>query len=207
MWFHHVEKQEHDMPWNRLKQCCMLRFGPSRGINYLGELSNLKQNHGPIEEHIDNFQTLAAHTTDVRYDHLVDLFTASLDELIRLDVEGQRPQDLDEAMNLVCTFAHKYTLDWGMHSPGFSLLASRSTVRPESNKPITANSSVNKPNNQSSQSSTPSSPAPFIEQLSRREYVERRERGQCFNCDERYTPTYLCKRIFCLLLDDDVDEE
>jgi hypothetical protein len=48
---------------------------------------------------------------------------------------------------------------------------------------------------------------PF-KRLTTTEMTDRREKGSCFNCDEKFTPGYRCSRSFCIevIYDDEVDD-
>ena len=37
--------------------------------------------------------------------------------------------------------------------------------------------------------------------------AERRAKGQCFNCDELCSAGYRCKRLFCLLVDEQEEDD
>ncbi|PPD68682.1 hypothetical protein GOBAR_DD34439 [Gossypium barbadense] len=69
-----MEKEEANLDWGRLKECCHVRFGPPMSNNSLGELANLRQT-GTIEEYQCQFQLLLARITDLKPRQQVNLFT------------------------------------------------------------------------------------------------------------------------------------
>nr|GLL37684.1 uncharacterized protein LOC109155092 [Ipomoea trifida] len=89
---------------------CTLRFGPPRSINLLGELANLKQQGRDVNDFIDDFQLLLVRADNVLYSQQVSLFTADLDEVLRIDVKRLRPGSLDEAINIARDYARKLSL-------------------------------------------------------------------------------------------------
>nr|GMC95607.1 putative retroelement protein [Ipomoea batatas] len=105
MWHYRLEMEESELTWPQFKQRCYLRFGPGLRSNALGFLVKLNQGGRPVEVYNDDFQSALLCTSTVRQDQVVDLYTAGLDDWLRIDVEHQRPQNLDVAMN----FARSYS--------------------------------------------------------------------------------------------------
>lgn len=85
------------MLWQQFKHRCYLRFGPSLRGN---ALTSIRQHGRPVEEYSDEFQETLVHTTTVCQDQEVDLYTAGLDEWLRIDIENVHPINLDVVMNL-----------------------------------------------------------------------------------------------------------
>lgn len=54
-------------------------------------------------------------------------------------------------------------------------------------------------------SSTDSRRPPLIKKLLSVELQERRDKGLCFNCDDKFEPWHICKRLF--LIDTYSDDE
>lgn len=108
MWHFRLELEEPEMSWQQFKQRCFLRFGPGLRSNVLSSLAKLNREGRHIEEYNDAFQSMLMRTTTVRRDHEVDLYTASLDEWLRIDVENQRPTNLDIAMNVARLFFRRH---------------------------------------------------------------------------------------------------
>nr|GMD28670.1 uncharacterized protein LOC109178468 [Ipomoea batatas] len=95
------------MSWPQFKQRCYLRFGPGLRNNSLGNLTRIRQDGRSVEEYSTQFQETLTCTSSVRPDQKVDLFTASIDEWLRIDVENMHPLNLDVAMNLARSLARK----------------------------------------------------------------------------------------------------
>nr|GMD74662.1 ABC transporter I family member 1 [Ipomoea batatas] len=92
---------------SNFKQRCYLRFGPGLRSNALGCLVKLNQGGRPVEVYNDDFQSALLCTSTVRQDQVVDLYTAGLDDWLRIDVEHQRPQNLDVAMNFARSYSRR----------------------------------------------------------------------------------------------------
>ncbi|WCJ37220.1 hypothetical protein M5689_018372 [Euphorbia peplus] len=204
LWFYRLEQEEPGLGWNQFKNYCLLRFGPPLTSNPLGELINLKQ-ASTVEEYQHQFQTLLARANTVRADQQVDMFTAGLIETLRVDVEMQDPPNLVTAMNLARAFERNMQLNRGGFSVGRSL---PSCTASKSGANITNHVREQKSGVGSTSrpvSSMMSSVAtPSIKRLGRAEMAERRAKGQC----DLYSHGHKCKRLFCLLMDEnDHDEE
>ncbi|KAL8104131.1 hypothetical protein AgCh_028387 [Apium graveolens] len=206
LWCYKLEQEEPDLKWDQFKSYRLLRFGPPLSGNPLGELVNLKQVDS-VEEYQKQFQTLLARATTVRGDQHVDLFTAGLNDGLRVDVEMQSPPNLVTAMNLARAFERKSQITnvISLQRSASSWTPSK-TVAPTSVVPtrrdsrptggttsLTSSGSINK--------------TPVIKRLSRAEMAEQRGKGLCYNCDESYSTGHKCKRLFCLMVDDEEDVE
>nr|GLL24649.1 uncharacterized protein LOC109178468 [Ipomoea trifida] len=117
-WHLRLELEDPAISWQHFNQRCYLRFGPGLRGNALGMLTNVCQNGRPMEEYTDEFQEILDLTTTVRQDQEVDLYTAGLDEWLRIDVENLHPLNLDVAMNIARSssrkqlwFSHPYAAD------------------------------------------------------------------------------------------------
>nr|GMC86169.1 uncharacterized protein LOC109178468 [Ipomoea batatas] len=117
-WHLRLELEDPAISWQHFNQRCYLRFGPGLRGNALGMLTSVRQNGRPVEEYTDEFQEILGLTTTVRQDQEVDLYTAGLDEWLRIDVENLHPLNLDVAMNIARSssrkqrwFSHPYVAD------------------------------------------------------------------------------------------------
>lgn len=43
--------------------------------------------------------------------------------------------------------------------------------------------------------------------LTDKEFVERKAKGLCYNCEEKYTPGYCCKKKLCIFIASKVSED
>lgn len=112
LWCYKLKQEEPNLKWDQFKSYCLLTFGPPMSGNPSGELVNLKQ-VGSVGEYQKQFQTLLARATTVRGDQQVDLFTAGLNDGLRVDVEMQNPPNLVTAMNLPRAFEKKAIITHG----------------------------------------------------------------------------------------------
>ncbi|XP_068651582.1 uncharacterized protein [Aristolochia californica] len=187
---------------NSFKELCLLRFGPPARSNPLGDLVNLKQT-GSIEEYQKQFQERLAHASlFVHPSQHVHLFTAGLVEALRLEVELQGPSSLDLAMNLACTFDAKQRIlkESLVHrSPWLGTVPTSAPANP--NTPLCPG----QPTTQSTEPPRSAPPPQFIKRLSKFDMEKRWAQGLCFNYDEKYTQSHICRRLFWLEVDDPED--
>ncbi|XP_019176769.1 PREDICTED: uncharacterized protein LOC109172063 [Ipomoea nil] len=180
LWFKKRLQDGQQFSWAQFKEACNLRFGPPRSINPLGELANLKQNSRDFEDFIDDFQTLLARADNVLYSQQVSLFTAGLDEVLRIDVERMRPVSLDEAINIARDYARKGLLLH--HAPPRQPVPSQT--------PPSCAITVHQ---------QPQSRPPRFHKLSPTEMMERQKLGLCYNCDETWVKGHRCKQQLYML--------
>ena len=79
------------------------RFGPPVRSNLFGELTHLRRT-GTVCEYEDQFLQLLARCEHVTERQQIDIFTAGLRNPLRIDVELQRPESLEDAMGLARAF-------------------------------------------------------------------------------------------------------
>lgn len=146
-----------------------------------GRLSKLRQT-SIVSDFQTQFESIANETTDVPDSWLVPLFTSGLRADIQTVVLVHKPKTLDEAFELAHTHEQRLLLE-----------------RNGSFKPAFTNSPPLLPN-----------PSPYphnvncnrlpIKRLSPMEIQQRREKGLCFRCDEKYSTSHKCKAPPQLLL-------
>nr|GMD77104.1 uncharacterized protein LOC109172063 [Ipomoea batatas] len=187
LWFKKRLQDGQQFSWAQFKEACTLRFGPPRSINPLGELANLKQNGRDLVDFIDDFQTLLARADNVLYSQQVNLFTAGLDEVLRIDVERMQPVSLDEAINIARDYARKGLLLH--HAPPRQPF-------PSQTPPSSAITVHQQPQSRTRQKLSPT------------EMMERQKRGLCYNCDEQWVKGHRCKQqLYMLGFNGDGDDE
>ena len=139
-----------------------------------------------MQDYADRFQALACHAPGVSATQRAELFVGGLPDHIRVDVELRDPPDLQTAMYYGRAFeqrAHALQQPLG-----------RSGRQPS--RPAPTSSAPGRPL-PAATATPPAATRPF-RRLSPAEQQERRRQGLCFNCDEPYTPTHVCPRLFCL---------
>jgi hypothetical protein len=83
--------------WERFRDLCLQRFGPTLRGSRLAELGRLAFTT-TVQDFADRFQALACHAPGVSARQRADLFVGGLPDYIRVDVEMREPADLQTAM-------------------------------------------------------------------------------------------------------------
>jgi hypothetical protein len=150
-----------------------------------------------MEEFCNRFMSLSCRDHSLTEHQQVQLFTIGLGKPLRTDVALQRPKTLDEEIMLARAYEQRTLLP---AAPAAS--ASNSTSRSATKSWPTASSAPT--------ASTPSSRPTLIKKFSTTEIADRRVKGLCFKCDEKFVSGHResCKPLFCIdVLNDDEDDD
>ena len=118
----------------------------------------------------------------------VQIFTSGLTDLLRVDVELQNPSDLQVAMSLARAYEQRATI--------IATASNEKSSKPTGQQQDTsrnANVSVGGEHT--------------IRRLTATDIAERREKGLCFNCDEKFSRGHRCQHLFYLEVNDGDDKE
>ncbi|KAF8397183.1 hypothetical protein HHK36_016090 [Tetracentron sinense] len=172
-WYYWLEQYYGDgVPWRLFTESLISRFGPTKYDDFSIALKNLKQT-GPLREYQMEFERLTSRLTNIPSENLLSFFIGGLRDDVQLDVQSKEPRDLFHAISLARLFEEK--LSRARRATRFNW--NRGT--PPGNPPQVGTSS--KPIN------------PNFKKLTIEEMKARREKGLCYNCDERFSPNHKCK--------------
>jgi hypothetical protein len=130
---------------------------------FSSELINLKQK-GSVVEHIVNFQRLNIKVTNIPYENLIDVFIQNLKDNIQHEVRLWEPKSLENA----------FRVERNVESKNIAMTTRRTTPK------------IYQENN------VPSSKPPEPTRLTPQKLEERKEKGLCFNCDNKYNMGHKC---------------
>ncbi|KAK1646237.1 hypothetical protein QYE76_064042 [Lolium multiflorum] len=147
--------------WPQFKECCNLRFGPPIRINPLGEIARMRQS-GTVTEYVEKFLSPLAHNDPLTTKQQVQLFTSGLTDLLHVDVEMQKPLDLQVAMSMARAYEQ------------------RATIMATSSKE-NSSMAIRQPQGMSLKGTV--GEERILRQLTATEMAERKEKGLCFSCD------------------------
>jgi hypothetical protein len=118
-----------------------------------------------------------------------DIFINNMGEPMKTQVEMLKPATLDAAMDLAISFEHLNTVI------GANAIAARLSrqIRPMASPGATL------------LESSSSTPALVFKNLTLAEMDDRRAKGLCFNCEEKFVRGHRCKRLFYIQSADDED--
>ncbi|KAK9179225.1 hypothetical protein WN943_028424 [Citrus x changshan-huyou] len=174
LWFQLI-KQEGDMlTWQEFCDGLHARYGATQFQDFFGELIKLQQ-VGSVCDYQTQFEKLLAKVGRLSQDRQVSCFVSGLKDTIKADVLAGRPTTLTSAIGLARLYEAR------------NISQRRSTTTTEVKK----NNSVKK------ELTFTNSTLP-VRRLAPVEMQERRIKGLCYNCDEKFTPGHRCKKLFLI---------
>ena len=166
--------------WDVFKAGLLARYGPTQFYDYFGELTKLQQT-GSVRDYQSRFENLLAKAGHLPPARQVSCFISGLKEGIKADVLAGRPMDLSTAIGLARLYEARN-------------LSQR--------RPLPASTNVSqKVNKEESSSRHPSA----IRRMSPAELKERRDKGLCYNCNDKFAPGHRCKKLFLIEACNDED--
>ncbi|MCH89207.1 retrotransposon-derived protein PEG10-like [Trifolium medium] len=181
-WFQWMHSNGQLLSWPGLLHALESRFAPSLYDDPKGALFKLCQTSS-VKEYQTQFESLANRITGLPPQFYLSCFISGLKPPIRREVQAFQPGSLTQAISLAKLQEEK-TLDTRPH-PSF----------PKPNPSHTPSSSSFRP----TLTVAPSKPTP-TKRLSPAELQARREKGLCYNCDEKFIQGHRCKCLFHLLI-------
>jgi hypothetical protein len=153
------------------------RFGPPLRGNALGELIQLKRDT-TVADYQSRFLALVNRCTGLTEKQQIDIFTIGLRNPLKTDVELEHLKMLEDAMAL----AHSYEQRPVMMEDAPSRAPGRFAPRPAGGtKPLAL----------PTMPTTPTTGAPRLKRLTAAEMAVKRERGECYNCTEKFSRAHL----------------
>jgi hypothetical protein len=155
-------------------------YEDTRRNTFFSQLINLKKN-GLVIEHIENFQRLNIKVTDIVDENLIDVFIGTLKDNIQHEVHLWEPKSLENAFRVARNVESKNMA-----------IATRRT-NPNSYR----------------ESNAPSSKTPQPTRLTPQQLEERKDKGLCFNCDNKYSKGHTCgeKKLFYIYCEEEEEEK
>lgn len=198
-----MNKNQLLVTWKDFLSAVEKRFGPSEYEDSFGKLSKLTQQNS-LGQYQHQFEHLANKSLGVPEHVLISCFVSRLQSELRKEIQVYRPQALVQATGLARLFDDNQAKgrDEGYRGSKFhgpdrsSSLPPLLPTPPPEHLPRPLKITAPFPNN--------SHPTVIIKRLSPSEMAARREKGLCYNCDEKFSPAHKCKgRMFFFMVDDD----
>ena len=176
-----------------------------------------------VSEYQSQFEELSNQVTGLSEEWLISLFTAGLQEHLKCELMLTKPETYVAAVSLARLHEQKHMalyqgpkylggklgMQGDARSSNYSTASNRTVaprlVSPMARSVLTQNSPQYTPVNNSQTSSMAGSSQ--FRRLAAAEIKQKREKGLCYYCDEKYTPSHRCK-VTCLLLlgEEEVEE-
>lgn len=219
-WFQLLQRTRVITNWSSLIKAVEEEYGLSVYDKPRVRLFKLNQ-LTTADEYCREFMALANRTDGVSDEALLDCFTGGLKPEIRREVLAQKPTHLLRAAELAKLFDVKLGLGGPAHSwpnsfqsysgptrGGFTSKAhttSGSSFTPSSSNITSPHSKTSLP---PLLPTPPIKPLPNLKKMSPAEMLVRREKGLCYTCDEKFSPTHRCANKQYMLIDiDDVGDD
>ncbi|XP_045809999.1 uncharacterized protein LOC123904368 [Trifolium pratense] len=209
-WFQWATRNKLLSSWSVFLDAVRQCFGPTAYEDVEGELSKLSQT-GSVVEFQAQFEDLMNKVNGISEPLLISFFITGLKRNLRRELQFHRPPTLMEAFAMAR--AYEARLD---DNPGFSKNGSRQPTSPLNSNTSTQPISLtqNPPSNPKTNSLPPLLPTPQLQlpvrNLPPAEHRDRRTKGLCFKCDEKWNPSHRCRNKVLLLLgceeEDELDE-
>ncbi|KAF5460502.1 hypothetical protein F2P56_020366 [Juglans regia] len=179
LWYQRFKNRREGVNWEVFKYELHLRYGPSRYQNFFGDLTKLKQ-WGSIRDYQMEFDCLLHRAGHLSEEQQVGCFVSGLKEAIRIDVQACNPTSLSATIGLARLYESR------MHDQRKGGYAEQRKAPVTVGPPPLPSASLTRARN------------PIIKKLSPADLQERRTRGLCFNCDEKFSPGHRCKKLFLI---------
>ncbi|XP_061356872.1 uncharacterized protein LOC133301271 [Gastrolobium bilobum] len=197
-WFHWMDRSQRLTTWDAFIVALRSRFGPSKYMDLRGELGRLSQ-RTTVEGYQKEFEQLSNQIIGIDDVTLQSYFENGLKSEIRKEVRMYLPESLQNAIELAKVVEDKLN-DRVPALVGYQKFVPNNQRQQPGLLPTPNRGVVNTAGN-------PRDTMP-IKRLSAAEMMERREKGLCYYCDEKFNRSHVCKgKMFLLLIQEDEEEE
>uniref|UniRef100_A0A2N9GT95 Ty3 transposon capsid-like protein domain-containing protein n=1 Tax=Fagus sylvatica TaxID=28930 RepID=A0A2N9GT95_FAGSY len=198
VWFQDCEHELHG--WNDFVRAIQIRFGPASYDDPMELLTKLKQTHS-IAAYKSQFELTSNRVRDLSDMHKLSCFMSGMKDEIRLAVKMQGPRNLGEAYALAKIQEEYLTT---------VKRSTRPTYEPSRDSWVQSQAQqgaarVEIKSGDSKQFSA--RPSMQVQRLTPMQMSERRKKGLCYNCDERWSSDHRCKDRKLYLIEEVEDEE
>lgn len=217
-WFQWFEKTHTTLGWKGFVEGIVSRFGPNIFEDAIGELTKLTQT-STVKAYQERFEELANRTSGLTQEFFVSCFVSGLREDIRAGVQMFYPANITQAIGLArlqeesIEAIHRRSkipskpgqTNWGA-PPMLSLPRSNPPIGVRSDRRTHVNYAITAPIAPPPQNNINQYP---IKKLTQREMEARKEKGLCFNCDEKFVRGHRCQRkqLFLIIGEEEEEEE
>jgi len=205
-WYRWYTKTRGQLRWHEFVTALLHRFGPTDYEDPSEALSRLKQTT-TVNAYQEAFEKLSHKVDGLPKNFLVGCFIAGLKDEIRLDVRVKQPRTLSESISVAHLIEERNQFQKRTNTPIRQLPTTSYQARPQQPSTVGLLGPPPKP------SPNAGSYSGHVRRITGQEARERREKGLCFYCDERYAPGHRCSKpqLFMMVdmqqLDEEHDEE
>lgn len=197
-WHRWFTKYRGQLLWDEFTAAVLQRFGPTDYEDPAEALTRLKQ-VTTIAVYQAEFEKLSQQVDNLPENYLVSCFISGLSDEIRLDVKVKQPRTLSDAIGVARLVEERNLLQKKTTNSG----RITNVGQPTRSAPTpTAGVLGPAPAPRGGQTS----PMPF-RRISSQEAKDRRERGLCFYCDDKFVPGHRCQRPQLFMIEDLAEED
>ncbi|KAH7513106.1 hypothetical protein FEM48_Zijuj12G0161300 [Ziziphus jujuba var. spinosa] len=190
-WHRWFVKFRGPVTWKEFTKALLLRFGPTEFEDHSEALAHLRQT-SIVAAYQENFKKLSHHIDGLPESFLIGCFIAGLQDNVKI----KHPPTLTEAIG-VARLIEKHNL-LQRKLPQFP----RSPVPTTHNQGNPTQGLLGPP---PSPKTTPSTLPPSLRRISPQEACERREKGLCYYCDEKFIPGHRCAHLQLFMIVDEAE--
>lgn len=194
-WHRWLTKFRGPLTWEEFTKALQLRFGPTDYEDPSEALTRLKQ-ISTVSQYQESFEKLSHRVDHLPETFLVGCFIAGLQDDIRLDVKIKQPTTLTDAIGVARLIEERNSLQKKTSST--SAFGSSNLPHFLQNS-STPSAGLLGPSPTQKKLTTTATP---VQRISGQEARERREKGLCFYCDEKYAPGHRCQRPQFFMIED-----
>ncbi|KAA8549572.1 hypothetical protein F0562_001410 [Nyssa sinensis] len=198
-WHRWLTKFRGPLTWEELTKAILHRFGPTDYEDPAEALTRLKQTT-TVAAYQEAFERLSPRVDGLSETFLIGCLIAGLQDDIRLDVKIKQPRTLADAIGVARLVEERNSLQKRTTPQGRILpVASMQRGSPNPAVGILGAPPTQRPSNISNPPTTP------FRRISSQEARERREKGFCYYCDEKYSMGNRCERPHMFMIEDSLD--
>ena len=197
IWFQTIQHEYSGLIWDQFVELLYHRFAKGGYENIIGQFNKLTQK-GRVEEYIAQFDELRKYVATVDGKHhesyYVDSFLSGLKEEISSALYLNKPVSLRDAREMARRQESLIEIMDKRHKGHSRYTPLSGQSKPTSTTPTPPLKEL------------PSKPLPTgVKKLSYGEMADRRSKGLCFNCDEKFSAGHVCKnkQVFMITTEED----
>ncbi|KAL5556185.1 hypothetical protein UlMin_038421, partial [Ulmus minor] len=195
-WHRWLTKFRGPLTWDEFTKAIQLRFGPTDYEDPSEALTRLKQTT-TIAAYQEAFEKLSHRVDGLPENFLIGFFIAGLRDEIRIDIKIKQPRTLADTIGMARLIEERNQLQRKPTQQNRFLPAS---LTPKASPNPTAGVLGPPPTQRMNQSSN-AQPATF-RRITNQEARERREKGLCYYCDEKFVAGHRCERPQLFMIED-----
>ncbi|WJZ94681.1 hypothetical protein VitviT2T_013519 [Vitis vinifera] len=195
-WHRWLTKFRGPLTWDEFTKAVQLRFGPTDYEDPSEALTRLKQTTS-VAAYQEAFEKLSHRVDDLPENFLIGCFIAGLRDKIRIDVKIKQPRTLADTIGVARLIEERDQLQ---RKPNQQTRFQLASLTPKASPNPTAGVLGPPPTQRMNQSSN-AQPATF-HRITNQEARERREKGLCYYCDEKFVVGHRCERPQLFMIED-----